>query len=57
MYKSILLALTLCIVFTPKFGRTEIYNVHRRKAADNQQALQIYGKRSQYQLLSYLEAT
>jgi len=52
MYKSIILALTLCIVFTLKLGRTEIYNVHRRKSADNLQALQIYDCKGWVTLLS-----
>ena len=44
MYKSVLLTLLLCIVFTTKSGRSEIYNVNRRKIADDHQSLQIFGK-------------
>ena len=44
MYKNILLSLLLCIVFTSKFGRSEIYNVNRRKAGDDHKALQMFGK-------------
>ena len=44
MYKSILLSLLLCIVFTSKFGGSEIYNVNRRKAGDDHKALQMLGK-------------
>jgi len=52
MYKSVLLTLLLCIVFTTKSGRSEIYNVNRRKIADDHQSLQIFDCKGWVTLLS-----
>ena len=44
MYKTVLLALTLCVLFTIKTGRCEVYNLHRQKVAERRQELQMLGK-------------
>ena len=44
MYKEILVTLTLCVMLEIRFGRSEVYNLHRRKVIEDRQELQKLGE-------------